>query len=72
MVALKKLSKNLHIPLADLPNLSAKDFLAIDGPRFITSDEYEGARTFAVLISHEMWKRLNHGLPAKVVRKKKI
>ena len=53
----------LHIPLADLGNLSASDPLAIDGPKFITSDSERGARTYAVLISHDKWKQLNHRLP---------
>ena len=52
----------LHIPLADLGSLSASDLLAIDGPKFITSDSERGCKTYAVLISHEKWKRLNHGL----------
>lgn len=69
MARLKKLSSNLHIPLADLGDLSASDLLAIDGPKFITSDSYKGARTFAVLISHEKWKRLNHGIPLKTRKK---
>ena len=51
----------IPIPLADLCKLSASDLLAIDGPKFITSDSERGARTYAVLISHEKWKRLNHG-----------
>ena len=54
---------DLHIPLADLGHLSASDLLAIDGPKFITSDSYEGARTCAVLISHDKWRTLNHALP---------
>ena len=69
MSRLKKLSPNLHIPLADLGDLSASDLLAIDGPMFITSDSFEGARTFAVLISHDKWKRMNHGLPPGKKRK---
>lgn len=65
MRELERLKPSLHIELQDLGNLSASDLLAIDGPKFITSDGYVGARTFAVIIPHEMWKRLNHGLPAK-------
>lgn len=53
----------LHIPLADLGKLSASDLLAIDGPKFITSDSERGARTYAVLISHDKWRTLNHNLP---------
>ena len=53
----------LHLPLADLGELSASDLLAIDGPKFITSDSERGARTHAVLISYNKWKTLNHSLP---------
>jgi len=69
MVNLRKLPFHLHIPLANLADLSAGDLLAIEGPKFITSDSYVGARTFAVLISHDLWKRLNHGLSLKPVKK---
>lgn len=65
MTKLKKLLPSIHIPIMDLGKLSAKDLLIIDGPKFITSDSYEGARTFAVLISHDMWKKLNHGIVCK-------
>ena len=51
---------SLCIPLAYLGDLSASDLLTIDGPKFITSDSNEGARTYAVLISHDKWKKLNH------------
>jgi hypothetical protein len=69
MSKLKKLSPSLHIPLADLVLMSASELLAIDGPKFITSDSYEGTRTCAVLISHDKWKRLNHRLPLKPRKK---
>jgi hypothetical protein len=64
MAKRKKLSPDLHIPLADIPYLSASDLLAIDGPKFITSDSMEGAKTFAVLISHDKWRTMNHTIPA--------
>ena len=67
----KKLPREFHVELQDLGSLSAPDLLAIDGPKFITSDGYEGATIFAVLISHDKWKRLNHGLPAQPRRKAK-
>jgi hypothetical protein len=54
---------SLHIPLADLPSLSASDLLAIDGPKFIMSDSEAGCRTCAVLISYDKWKTLNHNTP---------
>ena len=59
----KPLPPELHIPLADLDRLSASDLLAISGPRFITSDSEPGARIYAVLISHDKWRTLNHALP---------
>ena len=64
-----ELLPELHIPLADLGSLSASDLLAIDGPKFITLDSKRGTKTLAVLISHDKWKRLNHGLPVKLKRK---
>jgi hypothetical protein len=63
----------LHITVDDLGQLHPNDlrsFLAgIDGPKFITEDSKRGTKTLAVLISHDMWKRLNHGLLSKPGKK---
>ena len=63
----------LHITVDDLGQLhpdDLRDLLAgIDGPKFITEDSKRGTKTLAVLISHETWKRVNHGLPPKLRKK---
>ena len=56
---MRKIHHDLHIPFAELGELSSRKLLAIDGPKFIT----KGHKTLAVLISHEKWKIMNHRLP---------
>lgn len=63
MSRIRKPVSESHIPLADIGDLSASDLLAIDGPKFITSDSKRGVRTYAVLISHDKWKTMNRRLP---------
>jgi hypothetical protein len=62
MARVGKPLSELHIPFTDLSSLSAADLLSIDGPKFITKDSKRGFKTLAVLISHDKWKELNHGL----------
>ena len=55
----------LHITVDDLGQLHPDDLreflIGIDGPKFITSDSKRGTKTLAVLISHDKWRKLNHG-----------
>jgi hypothetical protein len=67
MAKLGKPLPELHITVDELSQLDVDDLreilAGIDGPKFITSDSEPGARTFAVLISHDKWKTLNHNVP---------
>ena len=58
-----KLVPDLHVEFEKLGKLTPADLLAIDGPKFITQDCEQGTATLAVLISHDKWRTLNHGLP---------
>lgn len=64
----RKIHHDLHIPFEKLGELSPKQLLAIDGPKFITHkcitpENHVGQQTLAVLISHDKWKTMNHRLP---------
>lgn len=62
MVRLRKPLSELHVTLAGLRKMTSADFQAIDGPKFVTSSSRHGARTLAVLVSHDKWKILNHNI----------
>ena len=64
MARLGKPLSEIHLTLAGLAHITSADLLSIDGPKFITSSSKYGARTLAVLISHDKWKTLNHNVPS--------
>jgi hypothetical protein len=55
----RKIHHDIHVPYKKLGELSPAELLAVEGPKFVTKDH----KTLAVLISHDKWKKLNHGLP---------